>query len=1144
MNVYFIVALVLAAYLGLAWLVGVLLRLHGSSFWLLWGCLALIGVAGAIIFLWFHRKLQREQAGVDDPAVAAPEEIKALLRRAEQKLRTAKHPGSLRSLPVVFVLGEEGSAKTSTIVHSGLYPELLSGQVFQDGDVVPTSAINVWYARDTVFVEAGGKIASDPRLWRQLLHATRPGSLSAALGRGQQAPRAALVCFECERLPSSQSSARTLASRLKEMAESLRAPLPVYVVFTKLDRIKNFADFVGYFTAKESAQPVGATFPRTATEGVFAEQESARLSKAFDQIVYSLAEKRLDYLRRDAAGQKVPGIYEFPRELAKLRNLAVQFLVEIVRPAHLSATPFLRGYYLSGVRAIIRNEAVSLAAGAETHPASPSRATRIFSAGEVIAAAAPAPSRAVQSQKVPEWCFLPYLFSEVILPDREAFSSSRRSTRVSLLRRWMLAGAAVIFLFYAVALLVSFFNNRDLELATRRDAASLAAGSSEMPEVADRSQLQQLEELRRLLTRLNSYETDGPPLSYRFGLYSGQRVYAEASRIYFAHFRRLLLAPTQQVILARLRTLPTSPSPSDDYGDPYDSLKAYLMTTIRADKTAPSFLAPVLLDRWSRGRGVDPERMALARLQFEYYAARLQRGNMYPADADAPAIAKARDYLNGFQQNDRVYQRLLADAGKNGADIDFNHMFPGSAAVVIDAHVVPAAFTKEGFKYVQDAVRNPSKFFGGEDWVLDDKGAGAASASQLMQSLKDRYEGEYRKHWLDFVGAATVVQYKGLPDASSKLQLHAASTSPLLQLLLLVAQNTSVESPAIANEFQPAQYVMAGATKEKLIASNNQNYAGSLQSLQGSVVTLLQLYPNGPPDAAGAAPVNQAITAALGVVRQTSQQGFRINNQTHAAVEKLMEQPIVHAQKAVEGDTGEPLNKAGQGLCTQFSAFDKKYPFTPSATDEATLDDLKFFQPGSGAFWSAYEGSFKSILIRQGNQFVISPSAQVKVNPQFIAFLTRAAIFSDAIFPPGGGHPTPHMTYALRQPVNKGISHVNLAVDGRTLSGSGGNSQNFVWPGESSQGVNRTVTLNNTGGGLPPQLYPGLWGVFKMFRNAQWTASGAEWRLELGGDPIRQPDGSPVILRYEVEGAAAQLFHTEFFKGLHCTPTVVSHVSH
>ena len=41
-------------------------------------------------------------------------------------------------MPLIYVIGDENSAKTQTVLQSGLDPELLVGNVFQDGLIVPT----------------------------------------------------------------------------------------------------------------------------------------------------------------------------------------------------------------------------------------------------------------------------------------------------------------------------------------------------------------------------------------------------------------------------------------------------------------------------------------------------------------------------------------------------------------------------------------------------------------------------------------------------------------------------------------------------------------------------------------------------------------------------------------------------------------------------------------------------------------------------------------------------------------------------------------------------------------------------------------------------------------------------------------------
>jgi len=168
MGIYIITAVVLLVCLVLSWLVGSILHLQGTSVWVLRGILSLLCLAGAGLFLWFDRKVKREESGAG--VAAAGTEIDVLLREADRKLKASRAASTtIASMPVIFILGESGSAKTSVILHSGLEPELLAGQVYDGSDVASTGVLNVWFTRKTVFIEVSARIASDAGSWARVL---------------------------------------------------------------------------------------------------------------------------------------------------------------------------------------------------------------------------------------------------------------------------------------------------------------------------------------------------------------------------------------------------------------------------------------------------------------------------------------------------------------------------------------------------------------------------------------------------------------------------------------------------------------------------------------------------------------------------------------------------------------------------------------------------------------------------------------------------------------------------------------------------------------------------------------------------------------------------------------------------------------
>ena len=364
MNTQILAAIGLVTYLVLAWIAATVLQLSGNSYWIFQGLMLVIGLVAALIVFWFNsRKTARTQAK------AAPGEGSAdldlVLRNAEGKLKLSKLGRSARlaNLPAVVVLGERDSTKTTIIVHSGIESELLAGQVYRDNAIVPTDSINCWFAKGTIFIEAAGKILGDASGWSQLIRRLKSDRLGSVAG-GVQASRAAIVCVSCEDFlqpgasAAAESLARKLRSHLDEIASRLGIRLPVYVLFTKADRIPFFTEYVRNFSNPEVAEVVGATLPmdREQDVAIYAERAGDRIGTSFRNLVFALADKRPDLLSREYDAAKLVGVYEFPRELAKLRSSMVRFLVDLCRPSQLRTAPFLRGFYFTGVRAVVLDD--------------------------------------------------------------------------------------------------------------------------------------------------------------------------------------------------------------------------------------------------------------------------------------------------------------------------------------------------------------------------------------------------------------------------------------------------------------------------------------------------------------------------------------------------------------------------------------------------------------------------------------------------------------------------------------------------------------------------------------------------------------------------------------------------------------------
>jgi type VI secretion system protein ImpL len=1104
----------------------------------------LLLIIGLVVLLVIRKKKAKAAAGADSAGPAGGDEISLLIRAAEAKLSGAKLESGARvgNLPVLLLVGEPGSTKTSVMLNSGVESELLAGQVYQNNEVAPTRTANLWFARRTLFVEAGGSLLADAGQWRTLVKKLQPRG--SAVSRGEQAPRAAVVFYDCENFTrqgapeAASAAARNLRARLGEISQALGINLPVYVLFTRMDRLPFCLEFIRNLTNEEAGQVLGVTLPILAQRaaGVYGEQETGRLTDNFEQLFRSLADSRPGFLARETDGSRLPAEYEFPREFRKLRPVVVQFLVDLCRPSQLTTGPFLRGFYFTGVRPVIVNESAPVAAAAQAEAqvsyGAPAGATGIFTAGARAQAQRQAPMpQATGSRKVPQWVFLSHLFNDILLADKSAMGASGASVKTSSARRILFLSLASLCLLASILFTVSFFKNRGLEAQVRDAAQGISTAAPPTGDVAPVGDLRKLETLRQALERLTGYHRDGGPLGYRWGLFTGEDLYPEARRIYFARFQQLLLLPTQRAIAPFLNGLPPKPGP--EYSPTYDALKGYLITTSNHDKSTREFLPPVLMKWWKNDRTVDDERTQLAQKQFDFYSAELKDENPFSSENDRAAVAHARIYLAQFAGADRVYAFMLSEASKNNPPIDFNRQFVDSARIVVEPHVVPGAFSKGGWAFMKDAIPHADRYFSGEEWVLGKQQSGSLDRAALEQEIRTRYNKDFTDHWRTYVKSAAVQRYTGIPDAAQKLGVTSSAQSPLLALLCLGSENTTVDDPAVAAVFQPVQTVVPAGCTAKYNAPSNQAYMASLLTLDASLEAISTQ--QGPSEAAAAPTLTNAMQAHL-AARQMAQ-AFRADSDLGAPVQKLLEDPITNAEGVLRGLGPGELNKKGKDACAQIRPILSKFPFNPRSQADATIQDVNaIFAPKQGAIWQFYEANLQKLVSRQG---VPVPGAPIQITPGFQNYLAKAAAFTDAAYPNGAANP--QLKYSVRGVIGPDTERISGNIDGQNVEfvGPGAAAKALTWPGP-VPGMQLSIRLKGGNESLYP-AYPGLWAVFRFVADADRHAGPVvemDARAGKGNQLVRNPaNNQPVTIKLEIT-ANPMVFDKSYFAGMGCVAEV------
>ena len=857
-------------YLALVW-IGAKFLVGEDNYILVGVMLSLLGLTVLIVYLLVSRLTRRLGAAqAPPPASPAPGEqpapasqparasgpdpeidaVAALISEANARLAQSPTLSARRirtqvsGLPTYLLLGAEGSGKTTTFLGAGLEPELLAGQVYRDATVLPTKLCNFWYAGEAIFIEPSGSIFNqDPGRWLRLLKHLRPGggSLLAKLsGKTKSNFRGAVLCVDITPflgIPDNArlgGLARKFQERLRLIGEVFGSHFPVYVLFTKSDSIPYFAEYFGRMAENEDQQILGTTLPlslqgaRPAGE-VFAESESSRLAEAFNQLYYSLAEKRTLFLGREPVTTRRVPIYEFPREVKRIRDTLVQFLVDVFRPNPLQPSPLLRGYYFTGTRQVAASAAAPGGVREVVRGPGAGEATSLFNLADYqkkVGITAPEPSGAEPT--VTRWSFVSELFHRVILGDRLDAVAGFRHRKLDLYRRIVFGTATALAFLLCLMFLRSWYDNRELLHAVKQAELapySFQPGPMASPGLDD---LHAMDGLRSQLETLLDYDRNGPPWRMRWFLYSGSSVLPQLRHLYFQRFRQMFFDDAYGKMTGGLQRLPTSSDGSVPYGTAYDTLKAYRMVTACKCKPDKAFLAPLMLNQWNLGRNLDQERQGLAFKQIDFYAGELAHENPYTIQEKDDLVSRARQYLSTFHGLDQIYRGLLQVASQAAAQpARIADLAPNFRQTITGPGQVDAAFTLEGWQAFQKALKDGGKQPIGEVCVL---GPSAAFSSLMpggadSAALENLYLKDFVAKWEDFTRQTGVQGFVNPADAAQKLSQLADNRSPLLAAVYLISRNTNLPVPAAAASAQSGLATAERASSSGLLSALGLNKA-------------------------------------------------------------------------------------------------------------------------------------------------------------------------------------------------------------------------------------------------------------------------------------------------------------------------------
>jgi type VI secretion system protein ImpL len=515
--------------------------------------------------------------------------------------------------------------------------------------------------------------------------------------------------------------------------------------------------------------------------------------------------------------------------------------------------------------------------------------------------------------------------------------------------------------------------------------------------------------------------------------------------------------------------------------------------------------------------------MDLAKLQFDFYAKDLANGNPYSTPVDTDARDRTRLYLSGFTGIERAYRALLADAAKGHPGVTFNQKFPGSDQAVTSGVEVAWAFTRDGWKYVQDALKKQN--FGGEQWVLGPAQAQSLDPATLEKGILDRYAADYVDTWRNVLKKSNVNRYANFADASKKLTLLTGSGAPLLALFWWTSQNTAVDVPGVSDKFRAVQVVSPYSTVQQYVLPPNQNYNQGLMTLQQAVDRAANKEPNS----------DQGVRDnALSATNSTRQLSSTFPPDPEAQIDRRSEDLLLQPIKNLDNLGSQDLSSGGSGLCTSFnSKLKNQFPFNPTAKSDVSLDDLgNILRPKTGLLWTVYESTLKNAMdcTADGN---CTPKPNSKINPNFVASIGQLMRFSRSLY--GDAGTDPNLQYTLKPQASDLVQEFTVTINGQPVALKGGAQHTFQWPGAGQRSFRLALKIGGTSFDVEP--FDGPWSVFRFFADANVArASGASYTFDwtatsgLAAQPMKV-NNRPVTYEFVTDTG---VFSKDFLSKLNC----------
>lgn len=1055
---------------------------------------------------------QQGQASTATGTARVSEDVSQNAQEAVQWLRSTKLAGgtdAVYALPWYVTAGPMRSGKTSLVLSSALDFQVLPSQRQAEQNIIrPTKTAEWRVTSSAVFVDTSGRYqteGAEGEEWAGVLEAIKKV-------RGSRPVDGLIIPVSAERLlrlneNEIEQQAKNIRTRIDEVIQRTKLKFPVYLVFTHADGIEGFRDFFSISQKENKRYVWGATIPIEK-----AANAHALFDVEYDLLYSSLMKRRLFRLANPFPPVRLLRIFNFPQRFADARRKLGLFTSILFRPNPFSESPFLRGFYFT---ANVQPTAHPRTAGVESPDAESPKA-------------------------VGQGWFVEKFFKDVLLRDKDMVASYQsQKTGPPIFSALLLILTMLIGIGWLGMTGISYYFNRNLVnecvgLVGKINSNAIRDKDRDLKtktESESRDEIEAVDDLRKKLVVLDSYDQKRPPFYMRFGLYTGSELNTKLRNVYFEALRRRFNAPTYDALEKDLNAFAANnpnPIPATEVTDPakgpsqedvlsyhYDLLKAYLMLTGEEQyrgKAEGTFLAKRLEPYWKKNAPPALETISLEQLRFFAQNVGREDDKISRVKSDKTLIDEVRKKLQALPAYKRYYKNITTEISNKTKDkqVTLDSILAGQGGGIMsskDNYTVAGAYTIEGYReYMKDALLNAAQEMSKEDWVMGSGSGNTTSQADDVGKLRDLYFRDYTDQWRNMVKSIRVAPYTDKDKAVESLTAFSDTKSPMEIFMAELARQTNfaakpktqtwgewlknwwsggtqteTSETVVEKEFKPI-FPFVGTEENKDAAPISQ-YRSDIKvvkdKLSGANQTQLedaqQKTQTGEDDKIGLKKAEQNVANKLESFKTTS-----------AAIDvaSLLKLPLGNLHAMFLTGSMEKVRSEWNGTLYPTANRIEKAGFPFESAGDLPLADLnKYLNPADGQFSVFFKQKLSSSFDDVGGQWKLKESGAFKFSPEFVAYLNNTRKLQEALYPSGSQQPQVEYNVILKPVTN---ASVTIEIDGIKVDvamGSTESSKKFKWPASTGTSQGAKIIVSPADGSPPKELpFSGEWGLFKMFR--------------------------------------------------------------